>query len=98
MLIDSRFLTLPSYLYRMHVHTTAEFDAGVLRYRQEILFEIGFIEEMRTTCGNKEMPQTFFHNFHNAKIRFIPFDYIPLATLLFAILWHHTRRTVDQYW
>ena len=44
-----------------HTHSTVDFDAGVLRYCQEILFEIGFIEEMRTTCGNKEVPQTFFH-------------------------------------
>ena len=27
---------------------------------EEILLEIGFIEEMRTTCGNEEVPQTFF--------------------------------------
>ena len=25
--------------------------------------EIDFVEEIRTTCGNKELPQTFFHNF-----------------------------------
>ena len=33
-------------------------------YREfkEILPEIGFIEEMRTTSGNKEVLQTFFHN------------------------------------
>ena len=30
---------------------------------KEILLEIGFIEEMRTIRGNKEVPQTFFHNF-----------------------------------
>ena len=30
---------------------------------KEILLEIGFIEEMRTIWGNKEVPQTFFHNF-----------------------------------
>ena len=29
---------------------------------KEILLEIGFIEEMRTTSGNEEVPQTFFHN------------------------------------
>ena len=29
---------------------------------EEILLEIGFIEEMRTTWGYKEVPQTFFHN------------------------------------
>ena len=54
-----------------------DFDAGVLRYCQEILYEIGFIEEMRTTCGNKEVPQTFFHNSEFLlfrKIRFNPFD------------------------
>ena len=29
---------------------------------KEIRFEIGFIEEMRTSCDDKEMPQSFFHN------------------------------------
>ena len=29
---------------------------------KEILLEIAFIEETRGTGGNKEMPQTFFHN------------------------------------
>ena len=51
--------------------------------------------------GLKRCPQTFFCNFELplfAKIRFNPFDSVPLATLLFAILWHHKRRTVDQYW
>ena len=30
---------------------------------KKMLLEFGFIEEMRTTWGNKEMPQTFFHNY-----------------------------------
>ena len=30
---------------------------------KETLLEIGYIEELRTTWGNKEMLQTFFHNF-----------------------------------
>ena len=30
---------------------------------KEILLEIGFVEEMRTTWGNEEVPQTFSHNF-----------------------------------
>ena len=54
-----------------------DFDADVLRYCQEILFEISFIEEMRTTCGNEKVPQAFFHNSEFllfAKIRFNPFD------------------------
>ena len=29
---------------------------------KEILLEIGFVEELRITWGNKELPQTFFHN------------------------------------
>ena len=28
---------------------------------KEILLKIGVIEEMKTTCGNKKVPQTFFH-------------------------------------
>ena len=27
----------------------------------EVLLEIGFIKEMRTTWGNKKVPQTLFH-------------------------------------
>ena len=41
------------------------------------VFEIGFIKEMRTTCGNKEVAQIFFHNSEYllfAKIRFNLFD------------------------
>ena len=30
---------------------------------KEMLLEIGFIEEMRTTWGNKKVPQTFFPQF-----------------------------------
>ena len=78
MLLDSRFLTLPSYSYRSsHTHWTVDFDAGIVRCCQEILFEIGFIEELRTTCGNEEVAQIFFHNSEFllfAKIRFNPFD------------------------
>ena len=29
---------------------------------KEVLLDIGFIEEMRTTRSKKEVPQTFFHN------------------------------------
>ena len=29
---------------------------------EEILHEIAFTEEMRTTWSNKKVPQTFFHN------------------------------------
>ena len=46
----------------MHMHSRQLIlmqIAGVLRYCQEIQFEIGYIEEMKTTCGNKEVPQTF---------------------------------------
>ena len=42
-----------------HAHKTVDFDAYVLRYRQEILFEIDFVEEMKTTYGNKEVPKPF---------------------------------------
>ena len=62
----------------MHILTRQFiFNAGVFRYCQEIQFEIGFIEEMRTTCGNKVVPETFFHDSEFllfAKIRFNPFD------------------------
>ena len=60
--------------FRYLTHKKVDFDAGVLRYCQEILFEVGFfLEEMRITCGNKDVPETFFHNSEFllfAKIRF----------------------------
>ena len=40
----------------------------------EILIEIGFIEEMRTTC-NKEVPQTFSHN----SLLFVKYDLIRMT-------------------
>ena len=46
---------------------------------KEMLIEIGFIKDMRTTRGNKEVLQTFFLQFLFAKIRFNPFDSVPLT-------------------
>ena len=47
----------------------------------KILLEIGFIEEMRTTRGNKEVPQTFFHISHSSRkiilIRLTPYHWQP---------------------
>ena len=42
----------------------------------QILLEIGFTDEIRTTSKNKEVPQTFFHNSSHSqkKKRFNPFD------------------------
>ena len=87
MLLDSRFLTLPCYLYRMHIHT-----------RQLILvqvffvivkrFEIGYIEEMRTTSGNKEVPQIFStipNSFYSRKYVLIRLT-STIGNLPFAIL------------
>ena len=76
----------------------------LLNFMKEILREIGFIEEMRTAWGSKEVSHTFFQNSTSpypkffsklAKVRFIPFDFVPLATLYFAFLWHHKKPTVD---
>ena len=48
---------------------------------EEILLEIGFVEEMRTIWGNKKVPQTFFHNFLYLRkydlIRLTPYDCKP---------------------
>ena len=38
------------------------FDGTKVRIK-EILLEFSFIEEIITTRGNKQVPQTFFHNF-----------------------------------
>ena len=70
---------LPSYSCKMHILTRQLILMQVffvIVLRSSIQFEIGFIEEMRTTCGNKEVPQTFFYNSEVilfAKIRFNPF-------------------------
>ena len=40
---------------------------AVLLSVKEILLEIGFIEKMRTTYGNKKVYQTLFHYSHYAK-------------------------------
>ena len=44
-----------------------------------MLIEIGFIEEMRTNWGNKEVPQIFFHDsFYSRKndlIRLNPYHW-----------------------
>ena len=57
---------------------------------KEILLEIGFIEEMRSTKGNQEVPLIFFHNSPYSQrfglIRFTPYH---LEILHFAILSNH---------
>ena len=44
------------------------------------MLEIGFIEEMRTTWDNKELPQTFFHSsLYSRKydfIRLTPYHFV----------------------
>ena len=35
----------------------------------QTLFEIGFIEEIETTRGNKEVPRTMFHYFYSPNPR-----------------------------
>ena len=48
---------------------------------KEILFKIGFIEEIKAIWGNKEVPQTFFHNFLDLRkydlIRLTPYHCQP---------------------
>ena len=43
---------------------------------KEMLLKIDIIEEMRTTCSNKQVPQTFFHNYFNMQ----QYDLICLTT------------------
>ena len=45
---------------------------------EEILLEIGFIEETTTTSGSKELPQAFFHNSHHSQ----KYSLIPLTQCL----------------
>ena len=53
---------------------------------------------LSTACGNKEVPQTFFHESPYSKKWFTSFDFVPLAILHLAILGHHKRRSVEKYW
>ena len=53
---------------------------------KEILLEIGIIEEMETTLGDKEMPQTFFHNFPYSQ----KYDLICLTS-------HHWQPCISQF-
>ena len=63
---------------------------------KDILLEIGFIEEMRTTRGNKELPQSFFTI---PRIRENTFKSVGLRTIgnpafrNFVILISKTHRT-----
>ena len=62
---------------------------------KELLLEIGYIEQMRTTRVNKEVPETLLDYgtpfVHKNKLN--PFDSEPLATLRFEISLHHKRTT-----
>ena len=61
-----------------------------------MLLEISFIEEIKTTWGNKEVSQTFFHNFsYSRKFNLVRLA-LPYATLQFAILWHHKRHNFQK--
>ena len=55
-----------------------------------MLLEIGFIEKMRTTCDNKEVSQTFFHNFlylrKRSLIRLDPYHWQLLISQFFDII------------
>ena len=57
---------------------------------KKILLEIGFIEETRTTWGNKKVPQTFFQNFlylqKNNLIHLTPNHW---QLLILEKLWHN---------
>ena len=47
---------------------------------KEILLEIGFIEEMRTTWGNNEVPQVFLPNsLYSREYYFLRFDPVPIC-------------------
>ena len=51
----------------------------ILRFK-EILLKIGFIEEMRTTSGNKEVLQIFLPNFPYSRkynlLRLTPYQFV----------------------
>ena len=54
----------------------------------EILLEVGFIQEMITTCGNKEVPQLFHPQFPLfAKILFTPLDSVLICDVTTGMSW-----------
>ena len=56
-------------------------SAWIYQPLKEILLEIGFIVEMRSTWRNKEVPRTFFHQFRYSRtydlIRLTPYHWQP---------------------
>ena len=56
---------------------------------KKVLLEFGFIEEMRTTRGNKEVFQTFFSNFFYLRkydlIRLTPYLWQPWISQFYDI-------------
>ena len=60
---------------------------------KELLLEIGYIEQIKTTRGNRGARNLVRLLLLSTKNKFNPFDSVPLATLRFEISLHHRRTT-----
>ena len=83
---------------RFYITTFESLPGNEILLFQVILFEIGFIEEMQITWGNKKDASNLFPQFLLfVKIRFNPYDSVPLAILHFVILWHYKRLILQNF-
>ena len=55
----------PSFKYSYKLHNVNMLRRVELLRLKEILFEIGFIEEIKTTLGNKEVPKILFFTLYS---------------------------------
>ena len=74
------------------------FSVQRIRCTKEMQLKINFVEKMRTTCDNKEVPQqTLFTTSLIRENRFILFDSVPLPTLRFEISQQQKRMTFQNF-
>ena len=62
-----------------------------------MLHDIVFMEEMRTTWGNKKYPKLCFTIPLFYVNRFNPFDSVPVATLRFELSWYQKKMTMQNF-
>ena len=72
-----------------------EYESMSLEY-DLIKEKLDFIEEMKTTWGNKELLKPCSNISFVRENQFNPFEFVPLATLRFEVLWHQKRMTLQN--
>ena len=63
----------------------------------EMLLEIGFIEEMRTTGGNEEVPKIFLPNLLICENTIYPFDYLATCDITTGCVCKNSSLTKERY-